>query len=391
MRLLWGDCPTHESYTRRFPELTGEIVNQLRAVESELDAENPDPAERSTTTSSADRTLFGRLGRRSEVAALSGDFGRYEIIRELGCGAMCEVYLAFDTELERHVALKTPRLNLETDKDVVERFRREARAMAQLHHPNLCPVFDVGGIDGRLYLTMAYVEGEPLTARIARNELLAADEIARLIRGIAAALGETHRNGVVHRDLKPGNVLINHHGQPIVTDFGLAYQSGSAESRLTATGTMVGTPAYMSPEQIENRIGEVGPSSDVYSLGVIFYELLAGQLPFQGSILSVLRQIAHDEPNAPSEVRSGIDGGLENVCLKMIAKNPSDRYQSMQDVVNAIDNSHVFGVAREIMSKPVERVDVKQTAKLSKSRFLAISLCTLPLLFLFLHFRRVYL
>ncbi|MBP89625.1 MAG: hypothetical protein CMJ64_23425 [Planctomycetaceae bacterium] len=146
---------------------------------------------------------------------------------------MGEVYLAHDTQLERQVALKTPRLELAAGADVVARFQREAKAMAQLQHPNLCPIFDVDQIEERLYLTMAFIDGEPLTSRLVAERPLACVEIARLVRGIASGLSEAHRSGVVHRDLKPGNVLIDDRNEPIVTDFGLAFDRASAESRLS--------------------------------------------------------------------------------------------------------------------------------------------------------------
>src|SRR5581483_1302271 len=198
------------------------------------------------------------------------------IEKKLGQGGMGAVYLAHDTELDRRVALKVPGFVAGDPPGVLERFQREARAAAKLHHPNLCPVFDVGQVGGVHYLTMAFIPGRTL-ARVLRDRGGPMDEMeaARLIRTLALALGEAHRAGVVHRDLKPANIIMSARGEPVILDFGLARRA--EDSRMTATGAALGTPAYMPPEQVEGDPTAVGPASDIYGLGVILYELLTAR------------------------------------------------------------------------------------------------------------------
>ncbi|HEV3023774.1 MAG TPA: serine/threonine-protein kinase, partial [Pirellulales bacterium] len=207
--------------------------------------------------------------------------GRYEVRRLLGRGGMGAVYLAHDPELDRLVALKVPEL---LSGGAEERFLREARAAAAVSHPNLCPVYDAGRSDGVLYLAMAYVEGSTLTELLKQAGSLAPARAAALAIGIARGMAEAHRHGIVHRDLKPGNVLLGRLGEPVVTDFGLALReagSGPSENakravefepRLTHPGILMGTPTYMPPEQACGDLEQVGPASDIYSLGAILYE-----------------------------------------------------------------------------------------------------------------------
>ncbi|MCA9233758.1 MAG: serine/threonine protein kinase, partial [Planctomycetales bacterium] len=157
---------------------------------------------------------------------------------------------------------------------------REAYAAATLDHPNICPVYDVGQHEGIPYITMAYVEGKTLSRVIRESRAVNPRAVAVLLRKIAVALGEAHAKGVIHRDLKPGNIMLNHRSDPIVMDFGLARQVQDVKDRLTVDGTLIGTPGYMSPEQVDGDLHAVGPASDIYSLGVVLFEILTGQLPF---------------------------------------------------------------------------------------------------------------
>jgi serine/threonine protein kinase/Leucine-rich repeat (LRR) protein len=291
---------------------------------------------------------------------LAGQFGRYRIIRALGKGAMGTVYLAEDTQIRRHIALKTPHFTEDPTGLQKERFFREARAAGNLRHPNICPIYDFGEIDGKHFITMAYIEGHLLSALI-RPELPQSDrQILIAIRKLALALQEAHDHGIVHRDLKPSNIMIDKKDEPIIMDFGLAQQARRDEdARLTQTGTVIGTPAFMSPEQVEGDPTKIGPPTDQYSLGVILYELLTGQLPFGGPIIAVMRQILTKEPTPPSELRPNLDLRIEAVCLKMMAKNPSDRFPSMTAVADEIATILENPAAKP---KPVERASSAATS-----------------------------
>ncbi|MCR9294273.1 MAG: protein kinase [bacterium] len=263
-------------------------------------------------------------------------FGRYEILSILGQGAMGSVYLAQDSTLNRKVALKIPRFT--GDSPVAkERFFREAKSAAAIQHPNVCPVFDVGVENGQYFISMAYIPGSSLSEYLQQNGLLDMEEVVNIIRKLALALDESHQQGVLHRDLKPANVMMSLRGEPIVTDFGLArHVSASHASQLTQSGMLLGSPAYMSPEQIEAP-GEVGPASDVYSLGIMMYQLLTGELPFRGDILAVISKIAKELPARPSSVRASIPPQLEAICLKAIEKDPASRFASMRDFAEALN------------------------------------------------------
>jgi eukaryotic-like serine/threonine-protein kinase len=185
----------------------------------------------------------------SGASNLTGQFGRYRIVRALGKGAMGTVYLAEDTQIERQIALKTPHFTEDPTGEQTERFFREARAAGNLRHPHICPIHDFGQIDGKHFITMAYIEGHPLSAFIKPDKPQTERHILIVIRKLALALQEAHDHGVVHRDLKPANIMVDKKGEPIIMDFGLAQQVRRNEDvRLTQTGIIIGTPAFMSPE-----------------------------------------------------------------------------------------------------------------------------------------------
>lgn len=272
-------------------------------------------------------------------------FGRFRILRRLGQGGMGSVYLAHDLDLDRQVALKVPQLSY-MDDALVERFLREARAIAAFDHPNVCPVHDVGEIDGTPYLTMAFIEGKPLSDRIRDGKPLPPREVADLVRELAEVLAYVHRQGVVHRDLKPANVMLTAEGRPVVVDFGLALRLNRGDVRLTTSDAIVGTPAYLAPEQVEGRRELVGPACDIYALGVILYELLTGKLPFTGSLGEILVKVARDEPPPPSSHVPGLDPALEAICLRTMAKKIEDRYANM-DALAAALAGYLAGKARD--------------------------------------------
>jgi serine/threonine protein kinase len=268
-------------------------------------------------------------------------FGRYRIIKRLGRGSMGTVYLAHDTQLDRQVALKVPHAMPGADPEGegrrdLERFSREVRAAATLNHPNVCPMYDHGQIDGIYYLTMAYIKGRPLSALIARGGPRPQRWAAAAVRKLARALEHAHARGVIHRDLKPSNIMVTARGELVIMDFGLAWRVGEADARLTKRGAILGTPAYMSPEQLSGTKEAIGPRCDVYSLGVILYELLTARRPFDGPTMAILAQILHTTPNPPSAIRQGLDARLEAICLKAMAKRGEDRYATMGDLAAAL-------------------------------------------------------
>ncbi len=290
---------------------------------------------------------------RNAPAVLPEYFGRYQILRPLGAGGMGTVYLARDTKLDRVVALKVPRIRADGSPTCLDRFFREARAAATLHHPNICPVYDVGEFAGVYYLTMAFIEGKPLSDWVRAGKPMTPRQIASLIYKIASALQEAHKQGVVHRDLKPSNVMIDRRGEPVVMDFGLARRSRPGEEQLTRDGDFIGTPAYMAPEQIKRDVDAVGPGCDVYSLGVVLYELLAHRLPFRGDHMAIVSQVLLDEPPAPSSLCPGVDPALEAICLKAIAKRVEDRHRSMEELAAALHEYLLGGAGDRPAPVPV--------------------------------------
>jgi WD40 repeat protein/predicted Ser/Thr protein kinase len=315
-----GEADPWAELGRRFPDW----IEEARRLPTRTDA--------SASLSTADRdpssTLPTPVRRGASTQEIPERFGRYRILRKLGRGGMGAVYLADDTQLGRPVALKVPHFSPADGPEVLERFFREARAAAAIRHPHICPVYDVGQIDGIHYLTMAYIDGPPLSDLIEGRGALPQAPAAALVRQLALALQTAHDRHIVHRDLKPGNVLVGSDGEPAITDFGLARRAEAGEERLTRTGSILGTPTYMSPEQVEGA-GEVGPASDVYSLGVMLYELLAGRPPFSGPLTEVLWQVRFKEPERPSALRPDLDPQLEAIVMRALAKKPEERYASM--------------------------------------------------------------
>ena len=293
-------------------------------------------------------------------------FGRYRILKRLGQGAMGAVYLVHDSELHRRVALKVPHFRLDenaapADRHDLDRFYREARAAARLDHPNLCPVYDVGQLDGIPYIIMAYIKGRPLSRYIDRNRPMPQRRVGAMVRKLALALKVAHSHGVVHRDLKPSNVMVNSRRNLIIMDFGLAWRIGLQDQRLTRVGLVLGTPAYMPPEQVSGKVEALGPRCDIYSLGVIMYELLTGRVPFEGPETFVLGHILFVEPAPPSKHRPDLDPLLEAICLKAMAKVPEDRYATMDEFATALaDYLRAGSVTRRSRSPGSPLADVPE-------------------------------
>lgn len=271
---------------------------------------------------------------------LTGQFlGRYHILAKLGEGGMAIVYKARDTRLGREVALKvirTEKLTLETMEKTIKRFQREARALAKLEHPNIVPILDFGEHEGKPFLVMPYILGGTLKERIGRP--IPWKEAARLLIPIARGLEYAHQQRIVHRDVKPSNILLDPSGIALLTDFGIAKILSDTEetSELTTNGMGIGTPEYMSPEQFQGS--GVDERTDIYSLGVIFYEMVTGKKPYTaktpGAIM--LKQAMEPLPR-PSTFVSGIPSSVEKALLKALTKNPADRFANMAEFLRALE------------------------------------------------------
>jgi WD40 repeat protein/tRNA A-37 threonylcarbamoyl transferase component Bud32 len=278
-------------------------------------------------------------------------FGDYQLLGEIAHGGMGVVYRAWHTRLHRYVALKMIRTGELAGAAEVQRFYLEAEAAAQLDHPGIVPVYDVGERDGQHYYAMGLVEGGSLAARV-RERPLPPRQAGEILRQVAGAVAYAHGRGIIHRDLKPGNVLLDKDGRPKVTDFGLA-KMVRQDSGLTMTGQLLGTPAYMAPEQAAGKGVEVGPATDVYALGATLYCLLTGRPPFHAaSTVETLRQVQQQEPASPRQLNPAVDRDLETICLKCLQKEVPRRYGSATELAEDLGR----WLAREpIKARPVTR------------------------------------
>ncbi len=272
--------------------------------------------------------------------------GRYKILEVIGGGGMANVYLARDMILERDVAIKILRFDFVNDEEFIKRFRREAQSATSLAHPNIVSIYDVGEEDNIYYIVMEYVEGQTLKQYIQKNAPLNPREALNIMEQIVSAIAHAHENQIVHRDIKPHNILIDHHGNVKVTDFGIAMALTS--TTITHTNSVLGSVHYLSPEQA--RGGLATKKSDIYSLGIVLYELLAGRLPFDGeSAVSIaLKHLQSDAPS-PKRWNPDIPQSVENIILKAMTKDPLHRYDSVEemeeDIVTAF-HSNRQNVAR---------------------------------------------
>lgn len=269
--------------------------------------------------------------------------GKYRIIERLGRGGMATVYKAYHPRLDRFVAIKMLHGHLAEGEGFLERFEQEAQAVASLRHPNIVQVFDFDNENEDYYMVMEFINGGTLktemTNTLTNGGMFSVERSIEIISQIAEALDYAHKKQMIHRDIKPSNVLLDEDGKILLTDFGIARILSKKGTQLTATGALIGTPAYMPPEQGRGE-KEITPASDIYSLGIIFYELLTGQVPFDADTpMAIIHKHIHSPLPIPHIVQPEFPTPLEKILLKTLSKAPEDRYQSVREMLNAIEKA----------------------------------------------------
>jgi len=307
--------------------------------------------------------------------------GKYELVEEIGRGGFATVYRARDTRIGRQVALKVIRGNLARESTFVERFYQEARTAANLRHPSIVTVYDFDDADGTLYLAMALIGGgRTLRDLLMERAHLSLEQALPILAPLADALDYLHQGDppLTHRDVKPANVLLEEGDvrQVFLTDFGLVRSmEGSAE--LTHSGAILGTPAYMAPEQANPELGQVGPASDIYALGVMAYEMLAGRVPFAGEALTVLHAHAYEMPPSPLELAPDLGDDLSEALLRVLAKSPAERYPSAGAFVRALQEVSDAHAAASRRAATLEQLEAQARDLLAAGEWLpALDCCT---------------
>ncbi|MHC4780480.1 MAG: serine/threonine-protein kinase, partial [Planctomycetota bacterium] len=296
--------------------------------------------------------------------------GPYRILEEIGRGGMGVVYKAFHPQLKRTVALKVLIAGEDASNEAIERFHREAESVAKLgHHPHIVPVYDIGAEANRHYFAMHYVEGKPLDRLIDDGEI-APKRAATIAGKLAEALHHAHEHGILHRDVKPANILVTRDGEPQLTDFGLAKDVAS-ESKMTRSGVTLGTPNYMPPEQADGRLDDIDERSDVYSLGATLYEMLTMRPPFDGStVIEVIQKVMLRDPVSPRKGNSAVDADLETICLKCLEKSQSRRYGTGEELAEDLTR---YLEGRSILARPVSPVSkLVRRAKRNRAATVAV-------------------
>lgn len=373
VRRKWGDDPSPLEYVTRFPRHTPELADLLQQIAREV---VPDPTWMSDTPHLKNRAAREENGIMFPLPARS--MGDYEILEELGRGGMGVVYKARQHSLNRIVALKMILAANHAGTDERARFRREAESAAQLQHPHIVQIYEIGEQDGRPFFSLEYIEGGNLTTRLAGQPQVP-KEAAALVESLAHAMQYAHDRGVIHRDLKPANILLQSvaTGQnsvsgktqiplasdeglltagytPKITDFGLAKRLDAGHAA-TQTGSILGTPSYMAPEQAQGESTAVGPAVDVYALGAILYELLTGRPPFRGAtILETLEQVRSQDPVPPRQLQPRLPRDLETICLKCLQNDRRRRYVHANELA---DDLRRFQDGKPIRARPVTSLE----------------------------------
>ncbi len=323
LRQLRGEAPRPSDYAAEFPELAESVERLFEVHGLATDALE-------STDDTMEQSPIARASATGPPGARLPEVPGYEVESFLGRGGMGVVYLARHQGLNRKVALKRLQESRQEDPGHVARFRREAAAAARCQHPNLVQIHDIGEHAGELYLALEYVAGGHLGRALA-GEPQPPRKAAELVETLARAIDHAHAQGVIHRDLKPANVLLTPDGQPKITDFGLAKLRGSTTD--TEVGTVVGTLAYMAPEQVQARSGDIGPRTDIHALGAILYEALTGRPPYRAETPErILHAILSEEVMPPSARQPGVPRDLEAICLKCLEKEPARRYETAADL-----------------------------------------------------------
>lgn len=304
---------------------------------------------------------------------LGATLGSYEIIEAIGEGGMARIYKGFHAELKRYAAIKVVNWGLQEDPDFSERFRREAQAIASLRHPNIVQIFDFGKYEAGYFMVMEFIAGSDLAAHLRQlrkaHQLLSKEKIIKIAKDMAAALDYAHSRDVIHRDVKPSNIMLTPEGQSILTDFGLVMLP--AQKSQATIGNTFGTPHYVAPEQAISSAAAV-TASDIYSLGVILYEMVTGQLPFDDeSPLSVALKHVSDMPTPPTVLNDDLPRAVEEVVLKAMAKQPADRFATVKEMASALEAAWtgVHSVQRDGQqgAAPILPTGVPPTAEISDS------------------------